>query len=99
MKTRILKAAYFLMGFLLVNVNTASASVGERFDNFMGSAFDNNQGLYIIVGIVIASLVLYLIVNHFNKEEEEHSTTVRHGSHYSHHRRHHHPHKIVKKTS
>jgi hypothetical protein len=99
MKTNILKAAYFLLGLLLVNVNAMHASVGEKFDKFVGSEFSSYQGIYIIVGVVIASLVLYLVVNHFNKEEDEH-TTVRHGTHYSHHRRHHHHvHKIIKKTS
>jgi hypothetical protein len=100
MKTKILKAVYFLIGMLLLN-GPASASVGDKFDKFVGSEFSNYQGLYIIAGIVVASLVLYVIVNHFNKQEERKS--VHHGTHVSHHRHHrhhqHHQHKVIKKTS
>lgn len=98
MKTKILKTVYFLFGMLLLN-GSASASVGEKFDKFVGSEFSNYQGLYIIAGIVIASLVLYVIVNHFTKREER--KTVHHGTHLSHHRhhRHHHSHKVIKKTA
>lgn len=98
MKTKILKAVYFLVGMLLMNVSTVNASVGDKFEKFVGSEFSNYRGVYIIAGIVIASLVLYIIVNHFNKEEEK--RTVHHGTHLSHHKRHHHhTHKVIRKTS
>ncbi|MBA3663447.1 MAG: hypothetical protein H0W61_04465 [Bacteroidetes bacterium] len=98
MKTTFFKSVSLLLGFLLVNVNSMSASVGDKFDKFVLSEFSNSLGgFYIIAGIVIASLVLYVIVNHFNKEEEK--RTVHHGSHFTHHKRHHHTHRVIKKTS
>ncbi|MCE3228414.1 MAG: hypothetical protein K0S32_2965 [Bacteroidetes bacterium] len=99
MKTKYSRAIAILTGLLLVNL-TAQAGIGESFQEFAGSSFSNFQGLYIIAGIVIASLVLYIVLNHFNKEEDEKRHS--HASGHGHHRRHrhvHHVHKVIKKTS
>jgi fucose permease len=98
MKTKSFRAITILIGLLLITVS-AQAGIGESFQEFAGSSFSNFQGLYIIAGIVIASLVLYIVLNHFNKEEDEKSH--HHASGHAHHRRHrhvHHVHKVIKKT-
>ncbi|MCW3077564.1 MAG: hypothetical protein JWO32_2173 [Bacteroidetes bacterium] len=99
MKTKFFKAAHILVGFLLMTVSTANASIGEKFNKYVGNEFTNFQGLYIIGGIVVASLVMYFIVNHLQKEEEH--GVAHHGSHFSRHKRHvhHHASRIIKKTS
>ncbi|MCE3259112.1 MAG: hypothetical protein K0S12_753 [Bacteroidetes bacterium] len=98
METKSFKALLILVGLILLNVTSATAGIGERFEKFVGSEFSNFQGLYIIAGIVIASLVLYIVLNHFNKEEEK---SAHHSPRHTQHRRHHHmhhTHKIIKKT-
>jgi len=98
MKTKSIKAILLVFGLMLFNLNTASATIGEKFNQFVGSEFSNMQGIYIIAGIVVASLVVYIVVNHFNKEEEDKS--IRHGAshHHRRHHQHHHQHRIIKKT-
>ncbi|MBI2720677.1 MAG: hypothetical protein HYX39_00735 [Bacteroidetes bacterium] len=96
MKTKFFKTACFLLGMLFINVSTASASIGEKFNKFVGSEFSDFKSLYIIGGVILTSFVLYFVVNHFQKEEVR--KPVYHGTHFSHHKRHH-AHKVIKKTS
>lgn len=96
MKTQFFKTACFLLGMLFINVGTASASIGEKFNKFVGSEFSDFKSLYIIGGVLVTSLLLYFLVNHSQKHEVR--RPVYHGNHNSHHKRHH-IHKVVKKTA
>jgi hypothetical protein len=96
MKTISLKAFFILLGFMLLNAGHVRAGIIDKFKEFAGTEFNNFQGLYIMAGIIISSLVIYILVNHFGKEEEK---RVVHGANYSGHRRHHHHHRVIRKTS
>lgn len=99
MKTRSLKAMLLLVGVMLLNLNTALAGVGDKFSKFVDSDKSNYQGLYIILGVVAASLVTYVIVNHYSKDEENVKRGTGAHHHHHHHRKHHHHHRVIKKTS
>jgi fucose permease len=96
MKTFSLKAILILLGCMLINTGHMHAGIADKFKEFAGTEFNNFQGLYIMAGIIVSSLVIYILVNHFGKEEEEKAS---HGAHYSHHRRHQHHHRVIRKTS
>jgi hypothetical protein len=97
MKTISNKALLILAGLMLLCSGSIEAGIIDKFKEFAGAEFNNFQGLYIMSGVIIAGLVIYILVNHFGKEEEQRN--VRHGANYTHHRRHQHHHRIVKKTS
>jgi len=97
MKTISFKAFLILTGLMLIGSQTMSAAVIEDFKKFVGTEFSSLEALYLMAGIIVASLVLYFAANHFGKQEEEKNYQHRVG--YNHHRRHHHQHRVVKKTS
>ena len=98
MKTISIKAFFILFGLMLMS-NNISAEIGEKLKNFVGSEYSNFhiQGLYVIGGIILASLLIYLLMNHFTKDEPE-ERKYRPSGNLMHHRRHHH-HKVIKKTA
>ena len=95
MKTAFNKANLILVGLVLFGTGNMKAGISDKFKEFVGNEFSNFQGLYIMAGIIISSLVLYILVNHFGKEEsnERHISTAGHRRHHHHHQR------IIKKTS
>ncbi len=97
MKTTSIKAFFILFGLMLVS-NNISAEIGDKLKSIVGSDSSFHiQGLYVIGGIIVASLVMYLLMNHFTKDEPE-GRKYRPSSHLTHHKRHQH-HKVVKKTA
>jgi len=96
MKTISNKTFLILAGLMFIS-NFIQAETSE-IKNFIGNELSNFhlQGFYVIGGIVAASLIIYVLINHFNKEEDE--KIQRPAANAIHHRRHHH-HKVVKKTA
>lgn len=101
MKTKSFRAVLILVGLMLVGVQPLSAGVGETFKKFIGNEFSNFQGLYIIAGVVVASLLVYILFNRNGAKEKEMAKDRRQipnkalSSRYHHH---HHQHRVVKKT-
>jgi hypothetical protein len=95
MKTAFNKANLILAGLVLLGSGTMKAGISDKFKEFVGNEFSSFQGLYIMAGVIISGLVLYVFVNHFGKEESDERRGMGHVSH----RRHRHHHRIIKKTS
>ncbi len=70
MKTTSFKALLILGGLMLTGTKM-QAGIIDSFKNFVGNEFTNFhlQGLYVIGGIVITSMVFYLLNSHFTKED------------------------------
>ncbi len=86
MKTTSFKALLILVGSLLISGNL-SAGVGDQLSHSVSDELSHFhiQGLYVIGGIIVAGLLIYLLVNHFGKEEGK--PFVRNRSNYAHNRR------------
>jgi hypothetical protein len=97
MKTNSLKAFLTLVGLILLNFSASANDIGTQLNKFVNNDSTSMHGVYIMLGVVVASLVTYLIVNHYNNKEEVASHRKGGHSAHLHHRRHHH--KVVKKTS
>lgn len=97
MKTKSFRAILILVGLLLVSVQPASAGVGETFKKFIGNEFSNFQGLYVIAGVIVASLLVYIVYNHKSNEKETVSDR-KFSPGYSARRHHHHHQRVIKKT-
>ena len=78
MKTLFKKVFIILMGFLLLFSQKTYAATGSKITDIIGSEFQNLEGLYIIAGVVISSLVVYILFNHIEKDNK--STEVVMGS-------------------
>jgi hypothetical protein len=96
MKTKSFKAYMILVGLVLLGSGTLNANVIDNFKHFMGTEFSGTEALYLMGGIVVGSLVLYLMVNHFSKEDEQ--KQERGSINPAYQRRHRHN-RVVKKTS
>jgi hypothetical protein len=97
MKTAFNKAVLIPLGSMLLVSQKASASIGSTFEEFIGKEFSNFEGLYIMAGVIISSLVVYVLFNHFGPEEKK---PVRHGiSPVRERHRHHHHQRVIRKTS
>lgn len=96
MKTKSLKAILILVGLTLTNISQMNASVTEKFQKFIGNEFSSFQGLYIMAGVTISFLLVYILTNHFGKKENEKSNTG--AVNYPINRRHH-QRSVIKKTS
>lgn len=93
-KMNTIKAAGWLVAVLLMTTHTAFAGVGEKFNKYVSSEFNNLSGLYIILG-VLAFGIIGKIVHHFFMREDN-SPVVKSGHSPIRHHRHRH---VVKKTS
>jgi len=96
MKTTNFKAILILAGLMLLGSGTASANVISDFKHFIGTEFSGTEALYLMGGIIVGSLVLYLMVNHFSKEEEQKQERIGVNPAYQRRQRHN---RVIKKTS
>lgn len=92
MKKSSFKAFTILVGLLLAVSFEAKAGAWNRFEKTIGNTFGDPIGIYIIMGIVGGSLLLYYIFNHVIEDKEEVKRPHKHNSH-RHHRH------IVRKTA
>lgn len=81
---------------MLTGTGSLHAGVMDKFNKFAGTEFTSLRGLYIMGGIIIASLVVYLLTNHFSKEDK---AEAREDLSKTYHRRSHHHHRVIKKTA
>ena len=90
------KASLILGGSMLLAQN-ASAGIGEKFKEFVGNEFNSLEGLYIMAGVIISSLVVYILFNHVGHDQKK---PVRHGmSPVKERHRLHHQNRVIRKTS
>ena len=96
MKTKFNKALLILGGSMLI-AEKASAGIGEKFKEFVGNEFNSLEGLYIMAGVIVSSLVVYILFNHVGQEQKK---PVRHGMSpvRERHRSHQHN-RVIRKTS
>lgn len=59
-----------LMSGMLLSVSKASAGVGELFDKYIASEFNNLTGLYIVLGVILVGVIGKLFQNYLLKEEK-----------------------------
>jgi len=84
-----------LMLLSLVMVSQKSyASLGDTFNQYIGSEFANASGFYIILGVIGAGVIGKICQHYFLVEEEKPVMKAKIRAH-----RHHRPRNIVKKTS
>ncbi len=80
---------------LSLTVFTTSAAYADGFDKFkntVANEFSSLQGLYIAGGLVVASLLVYVVYNHLIKEKEDPELSkhaAKPGQNYRRHRQHH----------
>lgn len=96
MKTKSFKAIAILTGLMLFAGGTASANVITDFKHFIGTEFSGTEALYLMGGIIVGSLVLYLMANHFGKEAEQKQGGVTLNPGYQRRQR---ANRVIKKTS
>lgn len=93
-KTRNIRAAGWLVAVLLIIAQTAFAGVGDKFNKYVSSEFNNLSGLYIILGVLVFGIIGKIVHHFFMKEDS--GNVVRQGHSSVRHHRHRH---VVKKTS
>lgn len=81
-----------LLGLVMMSQSTY-ASIGEKFNQYIGSEFANTSGLYIIFGVIGAGIIGKICQNYFMTEEKPVSKVK-----VSHHR-YHRPRPVIKKTA
>jgi hypothetical protein len=96
MKTNPTKTLFILIGLVFAGSGTLSAGVVDDFKRFVGTELSSLEAFYLMAGIIIGSVVLYIMTSYFDNQEEE--KAIKHRVHYNHHHRRHH-HRPVKKTS
>lgn len=94
MKAAFLRFMAILVGSGLFQIPAASAGVSDKFQKFVGGEFTDFQGLYIMGGVIVASLLIYILTNHFSKKEEQEVSRGIVGEGRRHHHR-----SVVKKTA
>lgn len=107
MKTTNFKAILILGGLMLINVQTASASVIGGIKKFAAEQLTNFdlQALWGIGAIVVGGLIIFFVSNYLNELHEKRENALREqNSHViKHHHHNHHRHvqvrHIVKKTA
>lgn len=104
MKTKENRSKWPLLFYtiMLIGITTAKADNLDKFKKTLARDFAGSVGIYIIGGLVVASLLIYIIYNHFinkDKGEETQKTTVKPGFNYKRHKHHHHTRQAVKKTA
>jgi hypothetical protein len=91
-----------LLSFLaLFSANTSKADSFDKLKKTLVNDFSGMEGFYIIGGLVVGSLLIYVIYNHFIKDKEDETSsksTIKPGFNYKRHR-HHHVKAAVKKTN
>jgi len=93
------RAGLSLLGLLMLS-NTSFASIGDKFNQYVGDSASSLASLYIIAGVIAVGVIGKLIQNHLMREETRSSTNVKMSSLNNHnHHRHHRPRAVVKKTS
>lgn len=101
MKTQKNRSKWPLMFSILtiIGISNAKAESFNKLKNTLVKDFANSEGLYIIGGLVIASLLIYFVYNHLIKEKEDpeaQKMAAKPGANYKRHRQHHVKH-VVKK--
>jgi hypothetical protein len=61
----------FFLNILILSSFGAYADFGGKMKNELGKEFTSLTGVYIIGGLVVAGLIIYLISNYVFKEKEE----------------------------
>ena len=101
MKTTNFKAVSVLVGLALINSQSMSAGVADKFQKFAGDQISNfnMQALLLIGGIIGTGLLFYIISNHLVTDKDESKIGQNTQPNRQNHHRHHHSRHIVKKTS
>ncbi len=94
MQTKKNRLKWPLIFSILTIIGTSSAKADglNKLKNTLVKDFANSEGLYIIIGLVIASLLIYFVYNHLIKEKEDpeaQKNAAKPGANYKRHRQHH----------
>lgn len=92
MKNHFNKAALLVVSLLFLS-KEASAGIKDKFMEFVGNEFHSYEGLYIMAGVIVSGLLIYIFTNHFVKEEKR---EIRHNMNPARERRYHQ--RVIKKT-
>jgi hypothetical protein len=89
----------YLLLLMLLNFSTlfTYAGAADKMKNMISKQFNSFEGIYIMGGIIVGSLLVYVISNYLMKEKESKTPTPT--AHHHSHPRHHRHHRVVKKTS
>lgn len=100
-KGKVSKWPLIVTSLIIIGTTKAHAGSLDKFKKTIASEFSNLQGLYIAGGLVVASLLVYIIYNHVIKEKEDPNLTkhaAKPGANYRRHKLHHHPKQPIKKA-
>jgi hypothetical protein len=75
----------------------SQAGFTDKIKNTVSKDFNSFQGIYIMGGIIVGGLLIYVVSNHMMKEkpEDKEATPTVHHSHHRHHRHH----RVAKKST
>jgi hypothetical protein len=89
-----------LLLLILLTFSTLFSFAGgatNKMKDLISSQFNSFEGIYIMGGIIVGSLLVYVISNYLMKDKESKNPTPTVPTHHHHHHRRHH--RVVKKTS
>jgi hypothetical protein len=95
------KTDKFIAGTILTGLmlwsNTGYASLGDKFNKYIGNDGTHLSSIYILLGVIGVGIIGKVLHHYFMREEERKVTNVKITPNA--HHRHHRPRPVVKKTS